>query len=195
MDSLKWLQGIQKLITFLLRYIVAGGSAILAFGLTQKDSFSFMRSGTEISPVLLLLFVSVIGPAIYAIHRAFLHVIIIRSIEFFLRPKNIGDLSLRKFDLILSEQLERWRAASDDWLTTYEPWAAQIHFLYCSAWGIGFALAFAWKFNPSAKNITPILLVGAFLLFAALISDVRLTRLQTERTDSAGAFVSYRKKI
>lgn len=190
MENLEWLQNAQKLINFFLRYIVAGGSAVLAFGLTQRDPFNFLRIGNELSVLLLFLFILVIGPTIYSIHKSFLHEIIVKSIEFLSRPQSHGTVSLEKFDLALEKQLELWRKDGDAWLSTYEPWAAQVHFLYCSAWGIGLALILARQFNADPKNMLPLLLVGLGLFMAAVISDFRLTRLQILRSDAAGAFKS-----
>src|SRR6266567_4985371 len=109
MDSLEFLKNIQKLLNFLLRYIVAGGSAVLAFGLTQDQPFSFLRVGTELSALLLLFFVSVIGPALYAILAAVIHVIIVWIIFLPLRRKyklNKGKckLTLRAMDFDLASQ-------------------------------------------------------------------------------------------
>ncbi|HET8670560.1 MAG TPA: hypothetical protein VFM05_08040 [Candidatus Saccharimonadales bacterium] len=191
MENVEWLQNIQKLINFFLRYIVAGGSAVLAFGLTQQDPFSFLRIGNEVSVLLLLLFISVVGPTIYSVHKAVLHEIVVKCIEFFSRPKDLKNVSLQRFDLALEKQLEQWRQNGDAWLSTYEPWAAQVHFLYCSAWGTAVALGLARQFNPNAKNFLPIVVVGSVLFIAAVVSDFRLTRLQIVRSVEAGAFATY----
>jgi hypothetical protein len=197
MDTLEVLKNTRELVNFLLRYVVAGGSAILAFGLTQQDPFSFLRVGTELSALLLLLFVSVIGPAIYAIHRAALHpfILVFLFTALTLRHKlNIEWWQAWTLDSILATQKEKWPTAGDWWLSTYEGWAAQVHFLYCSAFGTGFALGFAYWFNPNAQHVQAILTVGLILFAAALVSDWRVTTLQIQRMITDGGLTIKAKK-
>jgi len=180
----------QELINFLLRYVVAGGSAVLAFGLTQQDPFSFLRVGIELSPLLLLLFVSVIGPAIYSIHRAALHPLILvlmfmaLTLKKKLKSEEVKWYEWRKLDRSLAKMKEKWRTTPADsgLLSTYEAWAAQVHYLYCSAFGTGFALGLAFYFNPTANHIKPLLTISLILFAAALVSDWRVTGWQIERT-------------
>ena len=190
------LKKIQELVNFLLRYVVAGGSAVLVFGLTQHDPFSFLRVGAELSPVLVLLFVSVIGPAIYSIHRAALHpVILIPMFIVLSRAKQLKiDMTAIGFkwwelDRKLAESKEKWRTDNSysGLLSTYEGWAAQVHYLYCSAFGAAFALAIAYFFNPRADHIKPILITSLVLFVAAVISDWRVTSWQVKRTKEIAA--------
>jgi hypothetical protein len=57
----------------LTRYVVAGGSAIIAFGSFQPVPFLFIKSDGEISTWLMLLFILTVGPAVYSVHKAILH--------------------------------------------------------------------------------------------------------------------------
>jgi hypothetical protein len=189
MDAPDLLQQTQKLINFLLRYVVAGGSAILAFGLVQKDGFDFLRVGTEISSLLLLLFILVIGPTIYSIHRAFCHFVILHLFIFLpLKAASKLRVGFWKVDSTLTNQLNKWRADSQadnhKWIPTFEGWAAQIHFLYCSAWGIGFALLLVLGLNSVTKYaaVPALLVIMMLLLITAGISDCRLTNEQITRT-------------
>jgi hypothetical protein len=187
MDSQEVLKKTQELVNFLLRYLVAGGSAILAFGLTQQHPFSFLQVGTELSPVLLLFFVSVIGPAVYSIHKAALHQVILIPIFLGLRCWHRLDIRWWELDRTLTRQLEKWRKPPPhEWMSTYEAWAAQIHFLYCSAFGIIFALVLVYFFNPSPNYIKPLRWIALFLFVAAFVSDWRLTNLQIKQTIEAG---------
>lgn len=186
MDALAELTKIQQLVNFLLRYVVAGGSAVLAFGLTQQDPFSFLRVGKEISVLLLLLFVSVIGPAIYSIHRAAFHPFILVFIFTLLRYRNKLDKITWwhwwVLDRALAEQKETWRTSTPPKaiLGTYEGWAAQAHFLYCSAYGTGFALGIAY-FNPGVKHFKAVLIIGLIFLVAGLVNDWRVTNWEIQR--------------
>ena len=190
MAALDVLTKTQELINFLLRYVVAGGSAVLAFGLTQQNPFNFLRVGTELSPLLLLLFVSVIGPAIYSVHKAALHPLILVPMFMALtRRKKLKEAEVkwyqwRELDRCLARVKEKWRItpAHSGLLSTYEAWAAQVHYLYCSAFGTGFALGFAYYFNPTANHIKPILTISLIVFAAALVSDWRVTGWQIERT-------------
>jgi hypothetical protein len=184
MDTEEVLKKTQELVNFLLRYVVAGGSAVLVFGLTQQDRFSFLRVGNELSILLLLLFVSVIGPAIYSIHRALVHPLILNGIYKVLlryREDKLKPVKLVALDRALSKQLEKWRKDEHQWLSTYEGWAAQIHFLYCSFFGITSALVLACL-NQNSIYKLPILIIGVIILAAAILSDGRLTNLQIHRT-------------
>jgi hypothetical protein len=186
MAALDVLTKTQELINFLLRYVVAGGSAVLAFGLTQQDPFSFLRVEKELSVLLLLLFVFVIGPAIYSIHRAALHPFILVFIFNLLRVRNrLDKITWRQWstlDRVLAKQKETWRTPipSSPLLGTYEGWAAQAHFLYCSAFGTGFALGLA-RFNSPANHFAEILTVGSILFGAALVCDWRVTNWEIHR--------------
>jgi hypothetical protein len=190
MAALDVLTKTQELINFLLRYVVAGGSAVLAFGLTQQNPFSFLRVGTELSPLLLLLFVSVIGPAIYSIHRAALHPLILVFMLMALtwrkklKKEEVKRHEWWKLDRSLAKAKEKWRTTPtlSGLLSTYEAWAAQIHYLYCSAFGTGFAVVLACYFNPTPNHIKPILTISLLLFGAALVSDWRATGWQIERT-------------
>lgn len=191
MDALEVLKKTQELVNFLLRFVVAGGSAVIAFGLTQQPpSFSFLQVGTELSALLLLLFVFVIGPAIYSIHRAALHPFILIFIFTALRAINKLD-KIRwwrwwELDRALAINKETWRTSSPPYalLGTYEGWAAQVHFLYCSAFGTGSALGLAYFFNPcaNANHVKAILTIGLIFFVAALVSDWRVTNWQIQRT-------------
>jgi len=188
MDSQEVLKKTQELVNFLLRYLVAGGSAILAFGLTQQHPFSFLLVGTELSPILLLLFISVIGPAIYSFHKAALHQLILVPMFPVLRWWHRVDIRWWELDRTLTRQLEKWRKPPpDEWMSTYEAWAAQIHFLYCSAFGIIFVLVLVYFFNPSANYVKPLRWIALFLFAAAFVSDWRLTSLQIRQTIEAAA--------
>jgi len=172
-------------MNFLLRFIVAGGSAVIAFGLTQQNPFSFLRVGTELSTPLLLLFVFVIGPAIYSIHRAALHPLILVPMFIALAQKNKLNITWWHWwslDRDLAVQKEKWRTTSTALLSTYEGWAAQVHFLYCSAFGTSSALGLAYYFNPSANHVKAILTIGLIFFAAALVSDWRVTNWQIKRT-------------
>ncbi len=87
-----------------------------------------------------------------------------------------------KLDRCLAKMKEKWRITPSGLVSTYEAWAAQVHYLYCSAFGTGFALGFAYYFNLAANHIKPILTISLILFAAALVSDWRVTGSQIERT-------------
>ena len=139
---------VHRLVDLTLRYIAAGGSAILAFGIIQGRNFEFLRVGStqqDVSGWLILLYVSIIGIAIYAIHSAilfrFAHVVLFGIVGRFLTPpRGAWKLAQRIRDLRIKH---RNTQPPHQWSSAFDAWAAECHFLYCSAWGASFAVALA----------------------------------------------------
>lgn len=188
MDTAQLLANLQRVIDLLLRYVVPGGSAVLVFGLLREHAFGFLVAGAEVSVTLLLLVVFTVGPAIYGIHRAVLHPIILCGVLGGIRlsHKDNGNCSapktVRGVDIAMSDVLNAWKKEGDPWVPYYEAWAAQIHFLYGSAWGVCAALALAFAVDSTLPAIGPCIVVAAILLACGLVSDVRLSNRQFERT-------------
>ncbi len=178
----------QKLLDLLLRYVVSGGAAILAFGAVQTPSFGFLRvaggaGGTEVSSWLMLLYVVVVGPAIYAVHRSVLHPVVLACVLFFLKRRHAPALSVRELDLRVAKMLATGRAETNQWIPTNDAWSAQIHFLYCASWGIGFAFGLHFLIDPAQlnKHVGVGIAVGLALLASAVAGDWRLNTWQLER--------------
>ena len=186
MDAKDLIVNAQRFLDLLLRYVVAGGAAVLAYGTLQPTPFSFLRVGTEISPLLMLLAVAVIGPAIYSIHKAVLHPIVLALELTALKFLYKLQLSPRQMDIRMTDAMAKWKADGNEWVPYYDAWAAQIHFLYCSAWGIGFACVLASFVYSSVSNQKLALGLGTVLLLSAIISDARLNARQPEKTINGG---------
>ncbi|TAN66549.1 MAG: hypothetical protein EPN17_13565 [Methylobacter sp.] len=158
-----------------LRYIAAGGSAILAFGLIQGHSFEFLRTGSgqqDVSGWLMLLFIFILGITIYTIHRAVLfrlsHVFLYSIVGLFLVPARSA-FALEKETT--TRRLER-RNRQDGWGKIFDSWAAECHFLYCSSWGILSALALAEAIGlPWGRSSSICFFTGTVLFISALIHD------------------------
>ena len=179
----------QKLIDLLLRYIVPGGALVLTFGALQPQPFSAYRlSGTnEISQWLLLLGVAVGGPAIYSVHRALLHRMVqglVFPIAKALNRQPYGSLSSVTAVLLEVEGKRAiWRDSGAPWLSLYEEWSAQTHFLYCSCWGLltAFAMHLGLATPLADKGIWLSMATAITLLLSAVVGDFRALVHQLER--------------
>lgn len=190
MDLNTFAASAQKLIDLLLRYVVPGASAVLAFGAIEyPQPFAFLRvSGTsEVSSWAMFLYVSVVGPAIYAVHRGVLHYPLALALIWIAKHLQKSALSVSQLEHQMAEAIASWRKSDDKWVPTYEAWSAQVHFLYCSAWGVGAALGLHYLIDPAhATKHWFVLTLGAAVLFlTGLISDGRLTYQQLARTLAA----------
>ena len=165
---------IQRLVDLTLRYIAAGGSAVLVFGVIQARNFEFLRAGSaqqDISGWLVLLFVAVLGIAIYAIHTAILFRFIL-FVLFRVPPRKPADLDL------IRELRIKHRATNPPhpWSRTFDTWAAQVHFLYCSAWGTFSAIVLAKAVQiPWGETSSICLVIGITLLVAGIVHDYALS--------------------
>ena len=167
---------VHKLVDLVLRYVAAGGSAVLAFGLIQGRNFEFLRAGPgqqDVSGWLVLLFISILGVAIYAVHRAVLYRVVSKVPYtivglFFVTPR-CGPWQLDKDTR--DRRIER-RKRNDPWQLSFDAWAAECHFLYCSAWGTLLAVALANAIDlPWDQSTLLCVIVGLTLLLSAFIHD------------------------
>jgi hypothetical protein len=165
-----------RLVDLTLRYIAAGGSAVLAFGLIQGRNFEFLRAGQDVSGWLIVLFISVVGIAIYAIHRAVLfrlvHFVLYTIVGRHLTPVR-GPVELENETRI--RRIDR-RQRADPWDRIFNSWNAECHFLYCSSWGTFSAVALGSAIGlPWDRSTSICLAIGIGLLIAALVHDTAAT--------------------
>ena len=165
-----------RVVDLTLRYIAAGGSAILAFGVIQGNDFEFLRAGSaqpDVSGWLILLHVSVLGIAIYAVHRAVLfrlvHIVLFGIVGRFLKhPRGPFQLEKRIRELRIKHRSSQ---PPHPWSKAFDTWAAECHFLYCSAWGTFLAVALAWLIGPWSTTSSICLSVAVALFVSALVHD------------------------
>ncbi len=168
---------LHRIVDLTLRYLAAGGSAVLAFGVVQGKNFEFLRSGPtqpDVSGWLLLLHVAVLGVAIYAVHRAIIfrlvHIPLFAFVGRLVRPP-LGPCALqdRIRELMIQHRQSR---PPHPWSNAFDTWSAECHFLYCSAWGTLLAVGLAQLLGLPWDITSKICLsVGATLFVAALIHD------------------------
>ena len=168
---------LHRVVDLTLRYVAAGGSAILAFGVVQGRNFEFLRTGStqsDVSGWLLLLHVAVLGVAIYAVHRAILfrlvHIPLFAIVGRLVHPP-LGPFALqdRIRELMIQHRQSR---PPHPWSNAFDTWSAECHFLYCSAWGTFLAVALAQLVGiPWGATGEICLSVGAALFVAALVHD------------------------
>lgn len=176
---------VHRITDHALRYVASGGSALLTFGLVEGNHFRFLCVDSppkELSAWLLVLFISAPGIAIYAVHRALLYrtvgmiayMIVLKTLrkknDAGFSSKNVSDL----YDLLIQRQLSRMDSKDGTkWLPKFATWAAEVHYLYCSAWGIVCAVLIAQALSvgtPISKWISAI--IALVLLIAAEVHDV-----------------------
>jgi hypothetical protein len=165
---------VHRLVNLVLRYIAAGGSALLAFG-AIRGNLDFLRSGpppAEISGWLVLLFVAVLGTAIYAIHSAILYRAIIWGV-YSLHPLRLSDIDLVR-DL---RHRHRVTQPPHPWTNSFDTWAAEVHFLFCSAWGTFAAIGVTYALDtPWRPANTACVVIGAVLFISGVVHNYYLSR-------------------
>lgn len=183
----------QKLIDLALRYVGSGGAAILAFGAVQTPAFAFLHvsggaAGSDLSSWLILLYVVIVGPAIYAIHRTILHPVVLGCILYFCKRRLAPEFTVRDLDVRMAEYLATERAQSAPWTASNDAWTAQVHFLYCASWGIALAFGLHYLIDAALfnKHATIGIAVCLILLVPAIVSDRRLNVWQLERMSADG---------
>jgi hypothetical protein len=177
------LSDLQALINALLRFGIAGGSAVLAYAALRQDHFAFLSLGTaatDVSWVLLLFVVAVVGPALYALHRAVLYPPIVFILQWILiRKHGLKGIS----PSMLRRDIDRFKLTSRRKISSRRPdleaAASQVHFLFCSAWGCAAAISLALSLHRiqggTKLELVPLLLVLAgLLLVSACARDLQV---------------------
>lgn len=183
-DLTRLLGEAQKLVNLLLRYVLAGGASIITFGLLNPNQFKFLTvdaEGTELSVVLTLFLVIGAGATIYTFHRALPYRIILPLFHRILRRSyHIDETSQEIEKRLRTTALER-RQANDSYQTHFDILGAEIHFLYCSAWGCAIGTFLAKKMGAADDAATLAQLIAAMLFFAAVVHDWAMTSSEMER--------------
>lgn len=177
----------QRLVNLVLRYLVAGGAAILAFGLLQGQHFIFLRAGSnDISLWLTLLVVLVCGTAIYALHQAVLYRLVFWVLACALVPMlRLGCKPTRLRTWLLERRIALYKR-DPEIQRVVEARQAECHFLYCSSWGISFAVGWVAASGQALdKTATIVTFIAAVLLLAALLHNALLISFEVEHTSGA----------
>lgn len=136
----------ERFVSLLLRYVVAGGTAVLAFGSLETPRFTSLKLGApaDISIGHLALLVFVVGPGIYSIHRAALHPILRHCVLWMLRNRLSSVRTVSELKRTISDKTLNLGVNADPWARVYDAWSAELHFLYCSSWGLLAAYGLHW---------------------------------------------------
>ena len=158
---------IQRLVDLLLRYVVAGGAALLVFGYLQAANFAFLRVGqsSDISLYITTLVVVVCGVTIYTVHRGLLYRPLLSAQMNLSIHKHRLPLSAKGLDDILTDNRIRRKAdaAEKPLQNHFDRWAAEVHLLYSSAWGGSLATALAFA-NGYKSSFSVALFIGMVVL-------------------------------
>jgi len=163
----------------LLRYALSGGIGLAVLLLRYpavRGTIGGMEAGKEATLVLGL--VLLIGTLVYNLHRALVYPALIRLLGWFaLRWKFSWRLLNAWKPLDAELEIDRWRwGCPDDKRRRWDEWGAQVHFLYCSAWGILAALLLGnlvWG-TPDGRVPYIFWILFAVILFAGCVNNYRL---------------------
>jgi len=128
----------------LLRYVFAGGIALLTLYVSHPSAFESRRSGSALFDTSVLAAVAlIVGSLIYSLHRALLYPLVYRVLVWILyaRKQNASkghSLKCYPYKLELKLDIERWRRSQNEksLQKNLNSWATQVHFLFCSTWAI-----------------------------------------------------------
>ena len=142
---------IEKMLNTIIRYLLAGGAAVLAFGVVRPSHFHFLcvdSQQKEISATLTMLFVLVSGAATYLLHRALFFPLIYWCLIRILKSKKSGLAQSRTHNEIvnaLTTTRNTRRRGAIPMQSHFDTWAAEVHALYGICLGSLFAIAAAWQ--------------------------------------------------
>lgn len=167
-----------------LRYIAPGFVLLVLLSWASVQPVDFTDFGAKSSSVAMLIFASLAGVVIYAVHVNTIMRLTWRLIARYYIVKASKLLS-QNFEntkeLLVELDLQRWqrRGSSDDQVASIQrelnTWGAMLNFLYCTTIAIFVGIVVGWhKWEWDAKTL---LFVGAFGAFVtALTSHIRFFR-------------------
>ena len=170
--SITELKEIENALNTLMRYVLAGGAAVLAFGIIRPSHFRFLCSDGEhqaVSATLALLFVLVSGATVYLLHRALLFPFVFRCLLFGIIKRRKLAHTEKTLDAALAEKRLEYRKSNDHKGFHFGRWAAEVHALYgiCLGSLIPFFVPLASDRQFSQYAVT-VLIAAIFIFVAAL---------------------------
>jgi hypothetical protein len=135
----------EAIVNLMLRYILSGAVAVLAFGFLRGSGFAFLIVGkekAEVSWLLTSVLMIVIGVALYSFHKSLPHVFIFRLIlQRLIRNNSLQDQIADLEDRLATARFERRAAKHDPLQRRIDALIAETHFLYVSGWALLGAVA------------------------------------------------------
>lgn len=169
-------------LTQFLRYGCGGGIFLVALAISSYPIECLLQakvSGAQIS--LLTLLALILGVVFYAIHRALIYPIPMRSFQKWLArndcPEQAAGWCCEISPLEYQLNLSRWqrREGTSKLQRNLDMWGSESHFLYVMTWAIwsGLILAYIYDGNATHGVQLTLLVVSAVSFLGALVHDKR----------------------
>ncbi len=163
-----------------LRFLLAGGWALGCFLFINPHQFENLFKEHTIDLILIAM---VFGSIVYVVHRAVLypnlHKVICIILSIFKKMKWDSGYLMPFFPSKTEMELDlmRWALRKNEKSISKNitDWAAQVHFLYCSAFASLFTVIISYQMeDPNVQRLLFVRCLFWLLLVFGLINDIRL---------------------
>lgn len=175
----------------LLRYVFAGGIALLTLYFSHRGAFENRGSGNAFFDTSVLGAVAlIVGSLIYSLHRALLYPLVYRVLTWLLyvRKKKRSERHGLKCcpytptELEFNLDIEGWKRNQNEksMQKNLNSWATQVHFLFCSTWAVVVGLFVGWIAMGKPAHLIPLAVLTCLTAVAACVHDWRFLYLESE---------------